>query len=116
MTPAQLAAYALKLPEVTEEQPFRPGLDVYKVAGKIFAILSATDAPPTIALKADPEIARHLRAQYPAVQPGYHLNKRHWNTVTLDGTVPKELLLEMIENSYDLVVAKLPKAARLRLG
>jgi predicted DNA-binding protein (MmcQ/YjbR family) len=85
------------------------------VAGKMFA-LSILDARPlNVSLKCEPELAYHLRKSYPAIQPGYHLNKRHWNTVTLDGSLSDRLVRDMLEDSYDLVVAGLPRAARARL-
>ncbi len=92
-----------------EEFPFTPGLSVFKVSGKVFA-LSRLDARPLgVSLKCEPELAEQLRATYPAIRPGYHLNKRHWNTVDIDGSVPDRLVLDMVEDSYDLVVAGLPK-------
>jgi predicted DNA-binding protein (MmcQ/YjbR family) len=82
--------------------------------GKMFAIL--VDGPPRLSLKCDPAVAEALRAAYPAVTPGYHLNKRHWNTVSLDGSVPDAMVREWIEDSYDLVVAGLTRAERASLG
>ncbi|SDP33029.1 Predicted DNA-binding protein, MmcQ/YjbR family [Nakamurella panacisegetis] len=115
---AAVRAYCLDLPDVREDYPFGsvPQVCTFKVAGKIF-LLSALAAPPPlqISVKCDPEIAVTLRAAYPAVVPGYHLNKRHWNTVSLDGSVPDELVLEMIQDSFDLVVDKLPRHQRIRL-
>ncbi|HVA54079.1 MAG TPA: MmcQ/YjbR family DNA-binding protein, partial [Acidimicrobiales bacterium] len=105
----KIAALAMAFPEVTEEQPFSPGVDVYKVAGKIFAILSAEDKPPAISLKCDPILALELREEFEAVIPGYHLNKVHWNTVVLNGSVPDEEIKNMISHSYELVVKGLPK-------
>ncbi len=114
VTPEHVAAYALEFAEVTEEQPFGPGVDVYKVVGKVFAILSP-GTPPTVALKCEPGLAIHLREQYPAVTSGYHLNKKHWNTVTLDGSLPADEIEEMVAHSYERVVAGLPKSVRERL-
>ncbi|HEY0500646.1 MAG TPA: MmcQ/YjbR family DNA-binding protein [Kutzneria sp.] len=113
MKPEEVAAYALQLPQATEENPFGPSLDVYKVEGKVFAILAP--GGPSVSLKCEPGLAMHLRQQFDAVTPGYHLNKKHWNTVRLDGDVPPDQLEEMIEHSYECVVAGLPKAVRLRL-
>jgi predicted DNA-binding protein (MmcQ/YjbR family) len=110
-----VATFALRFGEVTEEQPFGPGTDVYKVAGKVFVILSPEGTPPTVALKCEPGLAIHLREQYAAVSSGYHLNKKHWNTVTLDGSLPFEEIEEMITHSYERVVAGLPKSVRQRL-
>ena len=115
MTPAEIAAYALQFPQVTEENPFGPDVDVYKVEGKVFAILAPDGKPPTVSLKCEPNLAMHLRQQYNGVTPGYHLNKKHWITVRLDGEVPRGHLEEMIEHSYERVVAGLPKMVRLRL-
>ncbi|MGI5471540.1 MmcQ/YjbR family DNA-binding protein [Streptomyces sp. CA-132043] len=111
-----LRAFCLEFNGAVEEFPFNPDLAVYKVGGKIFA-LSALDAadPLTVSLKCDPEEAVRLRAAHPEIVPGYHLNKRHWNTVTLTGALPDHQVKELIEDSYDLVVAGLPRAQRLRL-
>lgn len=98
-----------------EEYPFGPQAMVFKAGGKIFAIVGVDDAPTPLSLKCDPLEAEALRAEYPAITPGYHLNKRHWNTVRLDGTVPDELVVDMIDSSYDLIVASLPRAERERL-
>lgn len=102
--------------ETSEEQPFGPGVDVYKVAGKIFAILSAEEKPPSLSLKCDPVLALELREEFEAVIPGYHLNKVHWNTVILDGTVPDKELKNMISHSYEQVVKGLPKVQRERIS
>lgn len=88
---------------------------MFKVGGKIFALSRLPGHPLRVSLKCDPEIALQLRATHPAITGGYHLNKRHWNTVLLDGSVPDTLVRELIEDSYDLVVAGLPKAKRERL-
>jgi len=112
----RLAAFALSFPETTEEQPFGPSVDVYKIAGKIFAILSPEDSPPSISLKCEPMLALELRAEFDAVIPGYHLNKSHWNTVILDGSVPDNEIKRMISHSYEQVVGGLPKVQRQRLS
>ena len=103
-------------PETSEEQPFGPNVDVYKVAGKIYAIVSPEEAPPAISLKCDPVIALSLRLEFDAVSPGYHLNKDHWNTVVLNGSVPDKELRKMIAHSYGEVVAGLPKTIRERIS
>jgi len=115
VTPEEVAAFAIDLPAVTEEQPFGPGVDVYKVEGKIFAILTPERTPRSVSLKCEPALAQELRQQHAAVAPGYHLNKKHWNTVELDGDVPPDELQDMIVHSYDRVVAGMPRAVRLRL-
>jgi predicted DNA-binding protein (MmcQ/YjbR family) len=115
MTPEELHAACLALNGAEETFPFNPETSVFKVEGKVFA-LSALDADPLrVSLKCEPELAIRLREEYEAVTPGWHLNKKHWNTVLLDGSVPDKLLREMIEDSYDLVVAKLPRARQIRL-
>jgi predicted DNA-binding protein (MmcQ/YjbR family) len=116
ITPAKVAALALEFSEVTEEQPFGPQVEVYKVLGKIFAILAADDDPPSVSLKCEPDLALALRDQYPAVTAGYHLNKKHWNTVVLDGSIPDDEIAEMIDHSYQRVAMSLPKAVRSRLS
>jgi predicted DNA-binding protein (MmcQ/YjbR family) len=114
MTPDRLRTFCLGFNDAVEDFPFGPETSVFKVAGKMFA-LSALDARPlTVNLKCDPEIALRLRAQHPAIVPGWHMNKRHWNTVTVP-ELPDRLVRELVEDSYDLVVAGLPKATRLRL-
>lgn len=83
-----------------------------KVGGKLFAIIADEADPLTLSLKCEPDVAVMLRNHYSAVGPGYHLNKKHWNTVTLDGSVPKKEIREWIDDSYDLVLEKLPRKAR----
>jgi len=96
---------------VTEGFPFDELTLVLKVGGKMFALLNL-DKDPSVNLKCDPERAIDLRERYEAILPGYHMNKQHWNTVMLDGSVPKNLLLEMIDHSYDLVFKSLSKNVR----
>ena len=112
----ELRHYLLAKKGVTEEQPFGPDVLVFKVLGKMFALLAWQDAPLRITLKCDPDDALALRQQYAAVQPGYHMNKRHWNTVILDGSIPQTEILAMIDDSYALVVAGLKKSQRDELG
>jgi predicted DNA-binding protein (MmcQ/YjbR family) len=112
----ELRTYCLSKPGATESYPFGPGALVMKVRGKLFAIIADEETPVTVSLKCEPEVAVMLRSHYPAVIPGYHLNKRHWNTVTVDGTVPKKEVKEWIDDSYDLVVEKLPRKIRNALG
>jgi predicted DNA-binding protein (MmcQ/YjbR family) len=102
-------------PGAVEDYPFGDEVAVFKVAGRMFALVPLGGAPGSVSLKCDPGLAVGLRRLYVAVTPGYHLNKRHWNTVTLDGSVPEEEVLELIDHSYDLVVARLTKAQRDRL-
>jgi predicted DNA-binding protein (MmcQ/YjbR family) len=102
------------LPGATEDFPFGADTLVLKVSGKIFAMTGMDEVPLRLTLKGDPDDNEALRSLYPAIQPGYYMNKRHWNTVTLDGTVPADVLDELIVNSHALVVRGLPRAARLR--
>jgi len=99
---------------VTECFPFDNITLVYKVMGKIFA-LTDVESFESINLKCDPETAINLRELYPAVQPGYHMNKSHWNTVVLDGSIPNSLIYSWTEHSYELVVRKLPAKLRKEL-
>ena len=99
----------------TEELPFGPDALVFKVLGKIFAIVAWQKSSLSISLKCEPNHAMALRTMFPAVKPGYHLNKEHWNTVTLDGSLPDAEIIEMINHSYDQVVKGLTKADRLKL-
>ena len=115
MEPSVIAAFVLELPEVTEEQPFGPEVDVYKVVGKVFLLIAPESTPPTISVKCEPGLAVALRAEHDAVIPGYHLNKKHWNTVMLDDSIPDDEIEEMISHSYERVVESLPKAVRQRL-
>ncbi|MCB9421403.1 MAG: MmcQ/YjbR family DNA-binding protein [Ardenticatenaceae bacterium] len=112
---ATLQTYLLAKKGTTEERPFGPEALVYKVMGKMFALVAWEADPLTISLKCNPDEALFLRDIYPAVRPGYHLNKRHWNTVTLDGSVPQKEFLRMIDDSYNLVVKGLTKAQRQAL-
>lgn len=99
-------------PGSAEDYPFGDEVAVFKVAGRMFALVSLGDPPGSVSLKCDPDLADELRARYAAITPGYHLNKQHWNTVALDGSVPDEELLELIDHSYQLVVSRLTKAQR----
>jgi len=103
-----VVARCRSLPGATEGYPFGEGVLVFKVGGKIFAILGAT----SVSLKCDPGSAVALREEYPAVSAGYHLDKRHWNTIELDGSVPSDILGEWIEDSHGLVMAGLSRAQR----
>ncbi|MDS1270322.1 MmcQ/YjbR family DNA-binding protein [Lipingzhangella sp. LS1_29] len=117
LTATEFIDVALWFPEVVETEPFVPGIPVYKVAGKMFALLdgSGTDAPARVTLKCDPERALVLRTTYSAVRPGYHMNKRHWNTIDLDGTVPDDELLDLVHHSYVRTVSGLRSADRDRI-
>src|SRR5437773_10888965 len=107
--------YCLAKGGVTEGTPFGKTVLVFKVAGKIFALAALDEIAATVNLKCDPDLALELRDRYEQVQPGYHMNKRHWNTVEIDSGVPEAELRKMIEHSYDLVVRALSKAQRDQL-
>lgn len=113
MNHSRIAEAGLAKPGTTLRHPFDPDLPVLFVGSKMFALLGHTGDRESINLKADPEEAWLLRQQYPeAVLPGYHMNKKHWNTVVLDGTVPDDEVFAMLEQSYQLVRSKLPKRER----
>ncbi len=107
--------YLLSRPEATEDHPFGPDVWVAKVRGRMFATLAEEDGQARMNLKCDPEEALMLRDVFDAVTPGYHMNKAHWNTVRLDGSIPAPELERMMDRSYALVVRKLPKAERVAL-
>jgi predicted DNA-binding protein (MmcQ/YjbR family) len=104
--------YLLSREATTEETPFGPDALVYKVGGKMFAILGLKDDIGQLNLKCDPERAIDLRLEHESILPGYHMNKKHWNTLVLDGTLKPALVRELIDHSYELVVASLPKKTR----
>ena len=112
----ELRGLCLGLPGSAETFPFGPETSVFKVEGKMFALSRRRDEPLRISLKCEPQLAEELRAAHPAVTPGYHLNKRHWNTVLVDGSLPDEMIADLIEDSYDLVVSQLSRTRRQRLG
>ena len=105
-------AYLMAKGGATEEWPFDPETPVYKVMGKMFALLAPEQSPLRITLKCEPDHALMLRDVYPAVIPGYYMNKQHWNTIVLDGTISDDEIEEMIDESYDLVVKGLTKATQ----
>lgn len=109
-------AYCLAKKGVTESMPFGNTALVFKVLNKMFALAEIDSQPLSVNLKCDPERAGALREMYPCVQPGYHMNKKHWNTVTADGSVNLSLLREWIDHSYDLVAHSLTKAQQQELA
>lgn len=109
-----VSKWCLEKPGAWEDRPFGPEPSVIKVGAKMFALIGGAD-PVSLSLKCDPETAELLRQEFAAVKPGYHLNKRHWNTVVLDGSVPEKDVRWMIEHSYMLVVRSLPKRVREEL-
>ena len=110
-----IAACSAK-PGSAEDYPFGDEVAVFKVVGKMFALVTLGPSPCSVSLKCDPDLAAGLRRRYAAITAGYHLHKRHWNTVTLDGSVPEAELLDLIDHSYELVVARLPRAERDKLN
>jgi predicted DNA-binding protein (MmcQ/YjbR family) len=116
MNPAQLRDHCLSFTGAEETFPFGPEVSVFKVGGKMFALSQLEADSLRISLKCEPQLAEALREAHAAVIPGYHLNKRHWNTVIIDGSLSDKAVRDMIEDSYDLVVSKLPKARRSDLG
>ncbi len=111
-----LRTLCLAFPGATEERPFGPETTVFKVERKIFLLTALEAEPLHMSVKCEPELAGELRASYPAIVPGYHLNKRHWNTVTIDGSLPGASIADMLEDSYDLVVTGLPRRTQRELG
>ncbi|HMT30146.1 MAG TPA: MmcQ/YjbR family DNA-binding protein [Bacteroidia bacterium] len=110
-----LREYCLSKKGTTEAFPFDEDTLVFKVMGKMFCLTSLSE-PDSINLKCDPEKAIELREQYPCVQPGFHMNKKMWNTVIIDGSISKKLLQEWIDHSYEQVVAGLTKKLREELS
>lgn len=110
-----LRDYCLSMTGAYEEFPFGPEAAVYKVKSKMFALIPVEANPLSISLKCDPAEAVILRQNYDAVQPGYHMNKKHWNTITIDGEIDDDRIQEMIEDSYVLVRQKLKKVDKLEL-
>src|SRR5437588_10595916 len=106
--------YCLSKVAATESMPFGEGVLVFKVAGKIFALAALDEIPVTVNLKCDPDLALELRDRYEQVRPGYHMNKKHWNTVEIEGEIPDAELRKMIDHSYDLVAKALPKSTAKR--
>ncbi len=111
-----LISYCREKKGGTDDFPFDESTLVFRVGGKIFALTSLDDEEPRVNLKCDPELAELLREEYRSVIPGYHMSKKHWNTVYLEGDVPDERLNWMIDNSYDLVFRSLKKTDRERIS
>jgi len=112
----ELRGWCLARPGAIEDFPFGPEHSVFKVGGKMFAISALERAPLEVSVKCEPDLAVELRNSYAAIRPGYHLNKRHWNTITLDGSLPDQLVRDLVEDSYDLIVSALPKRVQRALG
>lgn len=103
LTAQELRAFCLECPSAVEEFPFTPTTSVFKVGGKIFAISDLTAETLEVSVKCDPDLATELRETYDAIRPGYHLNKRHWLTITLGSDAGDAMVRDLIEDSYDLV-------------
>ena len=109
----QFRSYCIEKKGVTEELPFGPDVLVYKVMGKMFALTGFNFESAN--LKVEPEVGAELQEQYPAVQPGYHMNKKHWITVLMDGSISDKNLRQWVDNSYELVVSGLTKTQKSAL-
>jgi predicted DNA-binding protein (MmcQ/YjbR family) len=108
----EIREYCLSKPAVTESLPFNDTALVFKVAGKMFALLDLSEEQRGISLKCNPELAIELRESFPAVTPAYHMNKKHWNSVIIDGSVSDEKITEWIDHSYDAVIKNLPASKK----
>ena len=106
---ADFREYCLTKPEATEGTPFGETVLVFKVGGKMFALAALDEVPTTVNLKCDPELALDLRDRYEQVRPGYHMNKKHWNTVEIENGIPDPEIRKMIDHSYELVMKSLPR-------
>lgn len=107
--------YCIQKPFTTEEFPFDDVTLIFKVGGKMFAMIPLDNPRLVVSLKCSPERSVELREKYDSIQPAYHMNKRHWNMIFIDGSVPKELIIELIDHSYDLVFNKLPRKKQSEL-
>lgn len=110
----ELREFCLSLEGSTENFPFDEVTIVFKVGGKIFAMANL-DGPLSVNLKCHPEEALELRERYNSVRPGYHMNKKHWNTVMIDGTIPDSIIAQWISNSYSIVLHSLPRKLREKI-
>ncbi len=115
LTFEDLKQYCLSKAGATHDFPFGPEVGVFRVEGKIFALSNPEVVPVKINLKCEPRLAELLREEYQAVVPGWHMNKRHWNTVSTGSDLPDELVRDQISRSYDLIVASLPKRVQAEL-
>jgi predicted DNA-binding protein (MmcQ/YjbR family) len=113
---AKFREYCLSKPEATEGTPFGPDTLVFKVRGKMFALAALDEIPAAANLKCDPDLALDLRDRYEQVRPGYHMNKKHWNTVEIESAIPDAELRKMIDHSYGLVAKSLPKSKEKSSG
>jgi len=116
MDAESIRVYCLSKPGTKEEFPFDETTLVFKVMGKMFGLVSLVRMPLSLNLKCDPDRAEELRERYDAINPGYHMNKKHWNTITLEEDVNGKLLANLIDHSYELVVSKLSKKLKEELA
>lgn len=116
MTRDEILELCASFPGAVEDYPFGDDVAVFKVGGRMFALVPLDEGTGRVNLKCDPDFALELRAMYAAVRPGYHQNKRHWNTVELDGSIGDDELREMVDHSYELVVSGLPRTQRNHLS
>ena len=116
MNVEEFRVYCLSKPLVTEEFPFDETTLVFKVAGKMFALTGLDDPEFKVNLKCDPDRSVELREEYESIRPGWHMSKKHWNTVHVDGSLPEKLFRDLVDHSYALVVQGLPKKLRDRFG
>jgi predicted DNA-binding protein (MmcQ/YjbR family) len=116
MTARELRRLCLRFPGAIEDFPFGSETSVFKVEGKMFALSALGSRPLQVSVKCEPDLAEQLRAAHEAIAPGYHLNKRHWNTITIDGSLSDAMVGDLVEDSYDLVVAAMPRRLREGLG
>lgn len=116
MNVEEFRTYCLAKKCVTESFPFDEETLVFKVANKMFALLSLEKIPPSANLKCDPEHAIELRDCFPEIIPGYHMNKKHWNTVEIDSGLQNDFVRKLIDHSYDLIVQSLPKKVQKEFG
>ncbi len=116
MNAAQFERRALAKPEAVKEFPFGPEAAIFKVCGKMFALIAEMRKPLGVNLKCDPDEALELRAEFPSITPGYHMNKEHWNTIVLDDRLSDEMFQYLLDESYRLVVSGLKKGDRVRLA
>ena len=115
MTPERLFAYLEALPGARSDHPFGPSVHVFKIAGRMFAILGRRNDRLAVSLKCDPFLSEILRAEHACITPGYHLNKRHWITLEIDGSLGDDDILGLVEHSYERVRSNLTRAERARL-
>ena len=112
MTGAELRELCLALVGAREEFPFSPQVSVFKTAGKIFALSALSEEPLRVSVKCDPDLGAQLRLTYPSIVPGYHLNKRHWLTITIDDSIDERLVVDLVEGSHELVAVKRKRHVR----